>query len=441
MITIFDLFIFPIYFTIVLFLCFIYYRKTLQKSELASFFFPALIFKILCGVCLGLLFQFYFGNGDTFVFFRSGKVILDAFSNSAADGFRMLFLGEKLPEYIFPNDVLAQSKDSFLMYRITAVISFLSGGSYSVTSIFFSLFSFIGCWQLCIVLYKIKPELKLLSVIIFLFFPSIVFWGSGVMIDSLCVGFNGLLFASFLKLIFGINSRLKAISIILICSLFLSILKDYIFLAFIATILLYLLYKVIHSFKSRMLKLLTLGISLLILASVFVVLFERISEAITSVLVELVLQDAVKYSDAVGQISDDGSSYQLVDDIENVNLATIVGLFPMAVGTAIYRPFLWEANNVLQLVSALENLLIMIISIWVFIRVGLLRFVKNILNNKLIFILFVYSIIFAFAVGIASGNFGSLSRYRIPFMPIFFYLLGYLYFERRRQKKLELNHE
>jgi hypothetical protein len=52
--------------------------------------------------------------------------------------------------------------------------------------------------------------------------------------------------------------------------------------------------------------------------------------------------------------------------------------------------------------------------------------------------LFTFSMIFAFAVGLSTGNFGTLSRYKIPCMPFFAALLIILYFSK--QKRLKQRH-
>jgi hypothetical protein len=426
--------IFPIYFIGLLFFALIYYRKKVKGSKLSTFFFPGLIFKVFCGIGLGFLFQFYYGGGDTFGYFKGAQVILDSFNNDIIDGCKMLFLGEKIPKYEFLDDVVAQSRDSFMMYRITAVISFLSFGYYSVTSIFISAFSFFGSWRLCNVLMKINPHLTKFSAIVFLFFPSVVFWGSGILVDALTVGFTGLLFSAFINFSILKKRKLKHLLTILICSYFIYILKEYILFAFLAMVFAYLIFNTISKFNTLAMKALVLSAILFIVTSGFVFFYSVISEKITEIMLNAVLAEAIELQKNIRNFSDASATYELIDNYENINLGTIISIAPKAIFTSIFRPFLWESHKVIQLVSGIENLFILIISIFVLIKTGFSKIWKSIFNNRLIFCMLIYVLIFAFAVGLAAGNFGALSRYRIPFMPYYFYIIGFLFFSSRKSK-------
>jgi hypothetical protein len=39
-----------------------------KHTELAAHFFPAVIFKLICGIGVGILYFYYYGNGDTIQF-------------------------------------------------------------------------------------------------------------------------------------------------------------------------------------------------------------------------------------------------------------------------------------------------------------------------------------------------------------------------------------
>ena len=51
--------------------------------------------------------------------------------------------------------------------------------------------------------------------------------------------------------------------------------------------------------------------------------------------------------------------------------------------------------------------------------------------------MYIFTIIFAFAIGISTGNFGSLSRYKIPCVPFFASLLLILYYQTQTQAAIK----
>jgi len=112
------------------------------------------------------------------------------------------------------------------------------------------------------------------------------------------------------------------------------------------------------------------------------------------------------------------------------NIGTLDGSFsgmlevaPRAIGTAIFRPFIWESGNAIMIFSGIENMFLVIISVYLILKVNPIRFFKLIFSNPLLVHCFIFVLLFAFGVGIASTNFGALVRYRIPLIPFFYTML------------------
>jgi hypothetical protein len=55
-------------------------------------------------------------------------------------------------------------------------------------------------------------------------------------------------------------------------------------------------------------------------------------------------------------------------------------------------------------------------------------------DNLLIFCI-VFALIFSLAVGITSGNFGTLMRYKIPMMPFYYSALAIIYIKAKENIK------
>ena len=117
-----------------------------------------------------------------------------------------------------------------------------------------------------------------------------------------------------------------------------------------------------------------------------------------------------------------GSAYFL-GDLDG-SLESTLSLAPSAIVVTLYRPFLWEVNNATMFLSAIESLLFLVLTLYTLLKVGLFKSAYIILKSPLVQFCLVFSVIFAFAIGITTFNFGSLVRYKIPLIP--FYLVGIL---------------
>jgi hypothetical protein len=120
-----------------------------------------------------------------------------------------------------------------------------------------------------------------------------------------------------------------------------------------------------------------------------------------------------------------GSAYDLGKF--DASLGSMLSKFPSAVVVTLLRPFLWETTKPIMLLSALESFAFLVLIITVFYRRGIGNTFKAIIADPNLCFFLIYSLIFAFAVGISTGNFGTLSRYKIPCMPFFVALLIILY--------------
>ena len=125
-----------------------------------------------------------------------------------------------------------------------------------------------------------------------------------------------------------------------------------------------------------------------------------------------------------------GSAYSLGDF--DYTPAGMIRKFPQAVWVSLYRPHLWEVTNPVMLLSALESFALLIFTLYVFYTAGIAKGFRLIYSNPILIFCFLFSIVFAFSVGISTYNFGSLVRYKIPLYPFFVSgLIILLYYSKR----------
>jgi hypothetical protein len=88
-------------------------------------------------------------------------------------------------------------------------------------------------------------------------------------------------------------------------------------------------------------------------------------------------------------------------------------------GTALFRPFIWEARNPVMFLSAVEAGFFLYFTLSIFWRTGVGRTFSLIGKTPVLVLCFVFSLAFAASVGVTSNNFGTLVRYKIPMIPFF----------------------
>jgi hypothetical protein len=103
--------------------------------------------------------------------------------------------------------------------------------------------------------------------------------------------------------------------------------------------------------------------------------------------------------------------------------AGILRLVPKALAATLFRPFLWEAGKITSFLAALEGAFLFVFTLFVFFKKGPLKCLNTILSDNNIFFCFIFSIVFAIAIGLNCFNLGTLVRYKIPCLP--FYLLSF----------------
>jgi hypothetical protein len=108
---------------------------------------------------------------------------------------------------------------------------------------------------------------------------------------------------------------------------------------------------------------------------------------------------------------------------------------PAAINVALFRPYLWELKKPIFLPSALEGFFSLLFSLFIFYKVGIIQTIKNLFSDPNVLFCMTFSLIFAFAVGFTSFNFGALARFKIPAIPFYFLSLVILHSKIKKKPK------
>jgi len=103
----------------------------------------------------------------------------------------------------------------------------------------------------------------------------------------------------------------------------------------------------------------------------------------------------------------------------------------VAVGlvNALFRPFIFEARNPASFGAAVETTAITLAALWLLLRGARLATLGALARSPILVFSTIFTGLFAVAIGVTTGNLGTISRYRSPMMP--FYVLTILVLARR----------
>lgn len=413
--------------------------KKIKNKEIRAYFFWGGVLKLISSQLYCFLYVYYYTFGDTIRFFRLGQMYKGLLTEIENLSFiEWLYMSNSsFKDYIsYQIDYSYGFADSsFVINKISALFSFFTFNSFLVNTALFSLLSFAGIWSMYKVFIRLYPALYKEFAFAIVFFPSVLFWGSGLMKDTLSIGSIGFMTMCFCK-VFILKEKLPVYKTFLyvilfsICSYLVLMVKTYQLLAYLSGAFVWLFYNYRDRIKNNFIR---VTITPFLLASVAVVVIlglQVFSEQLNEYALENVVDTALALSYNLSKI-DAGSAYDLGP--MDPSLAGLLSKFPASVNVTLFRPYLFEVNNVVMLIAAFESLAVTLITGIIIYRVGLFTFIKSSFGNGILLFCFVFSFIFSFAVGISSSNFGSLVRYKIPLLPFYMSGLFILYYQVKNQ--------
>ena len=268
----------------------------------------------------------------------------------------------------------------------------------------------------------------------FLFIPSVIFWGSGFMKDTItlsCIGWV----THFFYLIFYENKKIVANSIFALIFLYIIyIIKSYIVMAFLPAALLWGVGLLSYKIKdTRLILFARYFLYASAIVGIVVVGGKLQTEMFGEYNVESVGFKSFVTSDYLYRISNeqDGSGYTLGDF--DPTLLGMLEQAPAGINVTLFRPYLWEARKPIVMISALESLLYLIFTIVVIFRNNPIGWFNEFFADETLQFCLIFTLIFAFAVGISTSNFGSLVRYKIPCLPFYTAFLIILFYPPKQE--------
>ena len=262
-----------------------------------------------------------------------------------------------------------------------------------------------------------------------LFIPSVALWGAGIMKDTLSMAGVGW-FTYSLYHLFIVRRRWLFCSIVGLLSLHLVWqTKPYIIIALLPAFAYWVLRHYRLQIKDYRLTLFIFLVTVLLVGTASYFLRDQIRATANDLFVSFVHR-AVGFQGWHGLLAAQGASGYNLGEIR-FTVGGIFSKFFPSVNVTLFRPYLFEVRNPVMLFSALESAAFLGFTVYVFAKVGFLQAWGIVSRRPFLTFCLLFTLIFGFAVGFTSYNFGALVRYKIPCLPFYLaFLLGLLHEKR-----------
>ncbi len=414
-------------------------EEGLLQDDAYRFYMKAIMFKILMGLAFAAVYAFAYGGGDTINYWTEAKRLNMLIWKNF--GCYTSILGGDLSitnyfcfdwETMRPMYYL-RDPQAYFVARITAPIEFFTIDSFFGCTVLISWLTFEGIWRLYMVFVREYPLLKKEMAFCFLFVPSVVFWGSGIMKDTYTFAAVCWMTYAVYNLLIARENMVWSVLYLVIAAWLLMSMKPYIFVALMPGTFIWVIFKRIQAVDNPVVRILIAPIMLMVGAVGASFVFSQASGSLgdygsvdTMLDKAVVTQQDLKQEYYGGQTFDIGSF--------EPTITGVLSKAPIAIYSGLFRPMLWEAGSAFMLISALESTAVLLFFIVMLFRIGPIRYVVGTLSEPMSMFGFVFAIFFSFAVGLTTANFGSLVRYKIPAIPFF---LASVYIARERFRRTD----
>lgn len=424
----------------------------------------------------------YHNKADAFLYFEDGKAIYKALFENPLAYFKIIFGMEDISTIPYLENtghwnmlyVQGIFNESRTIIRFNALVNIFSFGNYHVHTVFMCFLSLCGLTGIykTFLPYFLDKRYELMIAVFLL--PSVLFWGSGVLREGLVLFSSGMLIYHWFKFCRE-SFSVKRLTWIFFFGYLLLITKMYflaiLFPAFMAHLWIAktsfripgVKYAIVYGvcaagifvfasnlpfrFMDKQRQNIYMGSGGTLIGKPEEEKFIYISSEIKKRIIHLPERPGYckivpgvpyvswyfdNFTDSIYvRSSNDTSVYWIYYDLEKSGSCIEIPLLypawssvlknsPNAFFTTLFRPHIFEAKNMMIVVSAIENIFITF-----FILVCILFFQKKIKNKELIYFCFAIVIPLFVLTGLTTPILGAVVRYKVPGLP--FLLIAFLF--------------
>ncbi len=409
-----------------------------RDNLVRKYYYRTFYFKIFCVFAFTFISEFYFGGGDTSLYYRAVQDLRAALADDFSY-FSLIMTTSSLdethplaPYFLFDNYAHDFTYNymvvpgNFFVPRLGLIPSLIFGNSYLCMSFCFSLFAIGGAIRLFKTFYHYYPSAQRELALAILFLPSVGFWSAGLLKDTICFGCVGFIVYAVFNIFIKKTKYIPSLIWIAICSYLLFTIKTYIFLVLLLALTIWIFAETNKLIKEKTLRqvfaVMTFAIG--VTAGYFLVQYFTSLETLKQYQLDNIVSSAEtqrnNYLFVDQQMGQQTSYYSIYSS--NPFLLTV-----NSIGATFFRPFPWEIKSAASVLSAIEALGFLLLTINLFFKKGIVLPFRLIFKDPRILLCFVFAMVFAVGVGASTANFGTLSRYKIPCMPFYMIMLLLLY--------------
>lgn len=364
--------------------------------------------KVIVSIILTSIYTNYYtdrSTADIFKYFDDSKVMFDALKTNPIDFVKMMLSLDFDSTYFNTNYYYKMNhwfrpysnnfiSDTHVVIRFNAFVRFFSFGYFQVHNIFINFISLLGLTAI----YKaFKPFLKQKEKAFFYFitlFPSLLFWGSGLLKEGIIFFALGFLLLHYFKIIkqFSFKSLLFILlGIFLICFT-----KLYLLIALSIPLLAYFLSELTKKVKLSYL-----------ISTIGIILFSFLLPIIHHELdiYQLIAAKQQTFSRYILEV-ETNSGFLLP---ELTNSWSVIKNIPNALNNTLLRPYPWECNSTFVWLSLLENFVVIIL-----IVISLIFRKRTSINFNIVAFTLIFALSLFILIGLTTPVYGAIIRYKIP---------------------------
>jgi len=443
-----DFYLFPLYLIAIIGFGYVIQNKYINDKSEYKYFMYGLLFKIIGVLYFTYIYTFHYYGGDTTNYYQAANCMVNLMYKHF-DIFLKLLAGDIRMENMTYFDqytgwpMYSQKANSFAVARFSAIFVFFGFQSYYISSVLIATLTYSGVWKLYQVFVKEYPQYIGACAVAILFMPSVAFWGSGITKDSFMLAALGWFvygFYNFVKEKFNIANIKYVIQMVIAIYIMMAI-KPFNFYAMLICVGLWYAFEYIGKISNTVIKVLLYPIIFTVVIGLGVYIFAMLGSvaggyysSVDSMLNHAVVVQQDLTREEYGENSFDIGAF-------DPTLAGVASKIPAAIEAGLFRPYPWESNNILMFISAVENVFLFCLTIFTLFSVGPIFFFKSFTSKPYIMMLcIVFSLLFAFSVGLVTANFGALVRYKIPLVPFYvsaFLVMYYTHRDKNEAKRKE----
>ena len=434
-----DFILFPLY-VFIFHLFFSARRKNINDPFLKKYHKHGFWIRVFSSIAFTIFFVYLTPGDSTSLYYPEGYHLYQLILKNPLNNIHLLFTpGINYDENLLldPDNIGAFKLESnFLVTRLVAVLSFFTFGKYLLINLCFSMLAYSGIWRLYKFFYEHYPHLHKKLALAIIYLPTLIFWSSGVLKDPICICMLGWLTYALYCIFEKRESLIKNTIITIGAAYILYVVKMYIVICYLPFYILYLVLTNLKLLKNNISKFTVGFIALVFIIFGLFLVANNYKEQLGSFAIDKIIESVKTQQTNFINMADGAESSFSLGLEYNGSISSLLKMTPAAIAATFFRPFLWESKKISTLMSSLESLALMLLTLYVFVKTGPVKFCRIIFTNALVFFCFFYSIVFAIFVGATTLNFGTLVRYKIPCMP--FYIIAiFLILEVAQKKKNE----